>query len=114
MKLILRLLINTLTLLLVTQFLEGVQVDSFYFAFIAAIVIGLLNAVIRPLLLLLTLPINIVTLGLFTFVVNGLLVWFAASFLEGFAVDGFIPAVFVALVLWAMGVITNWFIHDQK
>lgn len=113
MKLILRLLINTLALLLATQVLEGVQVDSFYFALIAAIVIGLLNAIIRPVLVILTLPITALTLGLFTFVINALLVWFASSFLEGFEIAGFIPALFVALILWGVGVLTNWFIHDE-
>jgi putative membrane protein len=73
-------------------------VDSFYTAMIVAVVLGLVNAVIRPLLVLLTLPITIVTLGLFIFVINGLLFWFVASFIEGFTVAGFWPALFGAIV----------------
>lgn len=114
MKLLFRLLINALGLLLITRLLEGFQVDSFYYALIAAIVIGLLNALVRPVLFILTLPITIVTLGLFVFVINALMIWFAASFLEGFAVDGFMTALVAAALMWLIGMLTNWFIRDSK
>lgn len=114
MKILLRVLINAVTLLVITRFVQGFEVDSFYFALIAAIVIGLMNAIIRPLLLLLTLPITIITLGLFSFIINAFIVWFASTFLDGFTVAGFVPALFGALILWAVGVLTNWFIKDHK
>lgn len=114
MKILLRILINAVTLLVITRFVDGFAVDSFYYALVAAVVIGLLNAILRPLILLLAFPITLVTLGLFSFVVNGLLVWFASTFLEGFTISGFIPAMFGAIILWAVGVLTNWFIKDQK
>ena len=71
---------------------------SFYTALVVALILGLINAVIRPVLVLLTLPLTIFTLGLFIFVINGLLFWFVASFVAGFDVAGFWPAVFGAIV----------------
>lgn len=101
-------------MLLIAQYLPGFEVVNFYFALIAALVVGLLNAVVRPLLLLLTLPINIITLGLFTFFVNASLLWFAASFLEGFTITNFWSAVLAAIILWAVGVLTGEFIKQSK
>jgi putative membrane protein len=83
-------------------------------ALIAALVLGLLNAIVRPVLIILTLPVNILTLGLFTFVINGLLIWFMSTFVKGVEVSGFLPALFVALILWAVGVLTNWLLHAGK
>jgi putative membrane protein len=85
-------------LLLVAWLVPGVIVGSFTSALIAALVLGLLNLLIRPILLLLTLPINLLTLGLFTFVINGALFQFAAYFLEGFSVESFGWAVLGAAV----------------
>ena len=87
--LIARLLVNILALLLVAYIVPGIEVLGFYTAFIVALILGLLNIVIRPILILLTLPITIITLGLFTFIINALLFWFVASFVEGFTVSGF-------------------------
>lgn len=98
-------LINTLALLVLPYVVPWVQVDGFVTAMVAALVLGLLNALIRPLLILITLPVTIVTLGLFIFAVNGLLFWFVASFIDGFQVAGFWSAVFgafvYALISWA-------------
>ena len=91
-------LINALALLALPYIVPGVQVDSFVVALLAALVLGFLNTLIRPLLILLTLPVTLISLGLFVFVINGLLFWFVASFLEGFRVDGFWSAVFGAIV----------------
>ncbi len=113
MKLILRWVINTVALLAATQLIAGFQVDTFYAALIAAAVIGLLNAVVRPVLVLLTLPITILTLGLFTFVINAAIIWFVGTFLQGFHVDGFLSALFVAIILWAVSTITNWFLRHE-
>ena len=102
MKLILRWIINAGTLLLLANYLPGIGVSGWYSALIAALVLGLVNAIIQPVLLFFTLPINILTLGLFTFVINALLFWFVASFIEGFSVVGFWPAFWGALILSAV------------
>lgn len=113
LKLILRWLINALVLLALTQFITGFQVHSFYAAIIAALVLGLLNAVVRPVLVLLTLPISIVTLGLFTFVINALLIWFMGSFVKGVEIDGFLPALLVAIIMWGVSTLTSWFLKTE-
>ncbi len=82
-------LIHTLALLGVAYLLPGVTIGSFGAALVAALVLGLVNTVIRPILILLTLPATILTLGLFIFVINGLLFWFVGSFIQGFSVAGF-------------------------
>jgi len=112
MKLLLRWLVNALTLLAATQIIAGFHVSSFYSALVAALVLGLLNAVIRPILVLLTLPVNIVTLGLFTFVINGGLVWFMATFVKGVTVTGFLPAIMVGILMWAVSTLLSWFMKE--
>ena len=98
MKLLLAWVVNALALMAVAYLLPGIAVESFVTALVAALVLGLLNAVVRPVLVLLTLPVTLLTLGLFIFVINGLLFWFVASFVKGFHVAGFWPAVFGAIV----------------
>ncbi len=112
MKILLRWLINAIALIAATHIVSGFVVESFYAALIAALVLGLLNAIIRPVLILLTLPVSIVTLGLFTFVINALLIWFMSSFVKGVVVAGFWPALMVALFLWAVSTLTNWFLQE--
>ena len=90
-------LINTVALILVAYLLPGVSVATFGAALIAALVLGLVNTVIRPLLILLTLPATVLTLGLFIFVINGLLFWLVGSFIQGFVVAGFWAGVFGAI-----------------
>jgi putative membrane protein len=97
MRLLAAWIINALSLLALPYLFDSIRVDSFYTAMIVAIVLGLVNAFIRPLLVLLTLPATILTLGLFIFVINGLLFWFVASFIQGFTVGGFWPALFGAI-----------------
>lgn len=89
MTLILRLLWNALGLLLIANFIPGIVVNGFYTAVIAALILGVFNAILKPVLVILTLPITFLTLGLFTFVINAALFLFAASFIEGFAVTNF-------------------------
>lgn len=105
MRLLIVWIINALSLLALPYLFDSIRVDGFYTALIVALVLGLINAVIRPVLVLLTLPLTIVTIGLFIFVINGLLFWFVASFVKGFVVTGFWPAVFGAilysLISWA-------------
>ena len=98
MRLLLIWLINTLALLALPYVFPWVKVDSFTAALIGALALGLINALIRPLLILLTLPATILTLGLFIFVINGLLFWWVGSFVDGFHVGGFWSGVFGAIV----------------
>ena len=97
MKLLLVWLINAIALVAVAYLVPGIAVSDFVTALIAALVLGLLNAVIRPVLILLTLPATLLTLGLFIFVINGLLFWFVGSFIAGFTVNGFWPGLFGAI-----------------
>ena len=110
MKIISRVLITALALILVARLVPGIEVAGIYSAIIAALVLGLLNILVRPLLIVLTLPITVLTLGLFIFVINALLFWFAASFLEGFDVAGFIPALLGSLIVSVISTIGNKFI----
>ncbi|NYE24803.1 phage holin family protein [Pigmentiphaga litoralis] len=98
MTLLLVWLLNAVALLVVAYLLPGITVASFGSALIAALVLGLLNMLVKPLLVLLTLPITILTLGLFLIVLNALLFWFAGSILKGFQVNGFWWAVIGALL----------------
>lgn len=113
MKIFWRWLINSLLLLLIAYLVSGIVVSNFYVAVITAALLGLVNALIRPLLLLITLPINIITLGLFTLVINALLFWFVASFVEGFIVSGFTAAFWGALLLSLGSWLTNHFIKAR-
>ena len=105
MKLIIQWFISASALLLVAYLYSGVQVDSFGSALIAAFVIGLFNAVLRPVLVILTLPVTIVTVGLFLFVINALMFWSAAGVLDGFYVRGFGAALLGSLLYSAIGLL---------
>ncbi|MEO6983865.1 MAG: phage holin family protein [Paralcaligenes sp.] len=98
MQLILVWILNAVALLVVAYVLPGISVSSFGSALIAALVLGLLNTLVKPVLILLTLPITIVTLGLFLLVLNALVFWFAGSIMKGFHVNGFWWAVLGAIV----------------
>ena len=98
MRLLLRWLLSAAALLVVTYLYSGVQVSSFTSALIAAAVIGLLNMVVRPVLVVLTLPVTIVTFGLFLFVINALMFWAASGLLGGFVVKGFVAALIGSLI----------------
>jgi len=98
LKLLLVWVINALALMAVAYLMPSITVSSFAGALAAALVLGLINAVVRPVLILLTLPVTLVTLGLFIFVLNGLLFWLVGSFIQGFVVAGFWSGVFGAIV----------------
>jgi putative membrane protein len=99
-------LINALALMAVAYLMPSIAVSSFGAALVAALVLGLVNAFVRPVLILLTLPATVLTLGLFIFVLNGLLFWMVGSWLEGFAVAGFwaavLGAILFSIVSWAL------------
>ena len=105
MKLLLKWLLSAASLLFVAYIYSGVEVKSFTSALIAALVIGLFNAVLRPVLVVLTLPVTIVTVGLFLFVINALMFWAAASVLGGFHVAGFGAALLGSLIYSVLGVL---------
>jgi putative membrane protein len=98
MRLLITWLVNAVALLALPYVFTSIHVDTFATALVAALVLGLINTLIRPVLVLLTLPVTLLTLGLFIFVINGLLFWFAGSFVPGFRVDGFWAGVFGAIV----------------
>lgn len=105
MRLLIQWLLRALALLAVTYVYGGVQVTSYTSALLAAAVIGLLNMFVRPVLIVLTLPVTIVTLGLFLFVINALLFWAASGLLPGFHVDGFVAALIGSLLYSILGLI---------
>ena len=106
MNLLIGWLINAGALLALPFILSGVKMDNFKTAIVVALVLGLLNTIIRPILVILTLPINIISLGLFTLVINGFLFWLVAKMVDGFSVNGFwwavIGAVVYSLISWAV------------
>jgi len=107
MRLVLKWLLSAVALLAVAYVYSGVQVNSFVSALIAAAVIGLLNAVLRPVLVVLTLPVTIVTMGLFLFIINALMFWSASGLLNGFHVAGFWAALLGSLIYSALGLVID-------
>lgn len=105
MKLIIKWLLSAAALLAVAYIYNGVTVTSFGAALIAAFVIGLLNTIVRPILVVLTLPVTVVTLGLFLFVINALMFWAASGVLDGFSVTGFGAALLGSLIYSVLGVV---------
>jgi putative membrane protein len=101
--------INAGVLLLLPDILPAVQVKDFTSALIAALVLGLLNAIVRPILMVLTLPITVITLGLFLLVINGLMFWLASRMLDGFHVSSFgwaiVAAIVYSLITWAVNAV---------
>ena len=107
MKLLFRWLLSATALLAVAHLYSGVHVQSFSSALIAAFVIGLFNTLLRPILVLLTLPVTIVTLGLFLFVINALMFWLASATLTGFQVQGFGAALLGSLIYSVLGLVID-------
>jgi putative membrane protein len=107
MKLITKWLLSAAALLAVAYLYQGVEVKSFSAALIAAFVIGLFNMILRPVLVLLTLPVTVVTLGLFLFVINALMFWSASGVLDGFTVHGFGAALLGSLIYSVFGIVID-------
>ncbi|QIL45336.1 phage holin family protein [Acidovorax sp. HDW3] len=105
MKLLFKWLLSAAALLLVAQLYSGVELRGFGSALLAALVIGLFNAVLRPLLVVLTLPVTVVTVGLFLFVINALMFWAASGVLSGFHVTGFGAALLGSLLYSGLGLV---------
>ena len=107
MKTIVKWLLSAAALLAVAYLYGGVQIKSYSAALIAALVIGLFNMILRPVLVVLTLPVTIISLGLFLFVINALMFWAAAGMLDGFHVNGFGAALLGSLIYSAFGVLID-------
>lgn len=114
LSLIARWILNAAALLLVAYLYDGVHLESFFAAAIAALVLGLVNAVIRPILILLTLPATILTLGLFLFVINALLFWLVAEIIDGFQVTGFVAALVGSILYSLVTLATSWLLIPRR
>ena len=113
MKLIAKWILVALAFLVLPEFISGIAIASFKTALVVALFWGLANLVIKPILLLVLLPITILTLGLITFVVNALLLWGIGNLIQGFTVDGFVPAFLGELVLTVVSMIANFILKDD-
>jgi putative membrane protein len=113
MGFLIRWLILTVAIIVASYLLEGIHISGFFSAFFAAAALGILNALFRPILILLTLPINILTLGLFTFIINALMLKMASGVIPGFEVHGFWTAVFGSLIISVVSSLLNSFISDR-
>ena len=111
--LILRWLVLTASITLTAYLFEGIRVTGFFSAFCAAAVLGVLNAFFRPILFILTLPINVLTLGLFTFIINAMLLKMASSVIPGFHVQGFWPAVMGSLIISLISWLLSSFVNER-
>jgi len=114
LTLLARWLVNAAALLLVAYLYPGVHVEGFAAALIAALVLGLVNALIRPILVILTLPVTILTLGLFLFVINALLFWLVAEVVRGFTVTGFGAALLGSILYSVITLITSWILFPRR
>jgi len=106
MGLIIRWLLNALAVFLAAQLVPGIELKGFGTALLAALILGLVNTFIRPVLVFFTLPLSFLTLGLFIFVINALMFWLVSALIPGFEVDGFLSAflgaIIVSIVSWAL------------
>lgn len=114
MYLLLRLLLNALAVIIVARVVPGIAVTSYLSAFFAGLAIAIINAVLRPVLQILALPVSILTLGLFSLVINAILFWLASTFVPGFFVNGFWPAFWGSIVFWLVSLFTNAFLSEAK
>lgn len=108
MSFLIKLVINSLAVLITAYITPNVEVDSFFTALVVSVVLGILNAILKPILVLLTLPINVLTLGLFTLIINTVIVLIVSSVVLGFQVQGFVAALIFGLVLS----LVNWFLNS--
>lgn len=107
-------ILSALAILLVAKFVPGFRVESFLTALAVALVLGIINAFIKPVLLILTLPINILTLGLFTFVINAVILLGIARFVPGFTITGFVPALVGAIILWLISTVVHFVLFPVR
>jgi putative membrane protein len=113
MGFLLRAVISAIGLWLATQWVTGVHVDSVGTLILAGLLLGVVNAIVRPIAFILTLPITILTLGLFLFVLNAAMVWLVAAILPGFHAPWFMPAFLTSIIVWITGWVGSWFIGQR-
>lgn len=114
MNFILRMLLSALAVLLLANILPGVSVESYWVAVLVAVVLSLLNLIVKPLLVILTLPVTLVTLGLFLLVINAVIILLASNLVTGFSVDGFWTALLFSLLLSLLQAILFAFLKEDK
>lgn len=110
---IIRWIISALTIIVVSYIVPGIHVASFWSALLVALFLGLLNAIVRPIIILLTLPVTIITLGLFVFVINAFMLLLVNAVVKGFTVDGFFPALLGAVLIWIIGWMVNTYVFER-
>ncbi len=110
MRFLIRVLITAGSLMIIAYLIPGIHVSGVYPAVIASVVLGILNAIVRPIIILVTLPVTILTLGLFIFVINAGMLFFVASFVDGFEVTSFVSALIGSVLLSIVSGIANKFI----
>ena len=113
MGFVIRVVVNAAAILLAANLIPGIYVHSLWSAAIAGLVLGVVNAIVRPILVVLTLPITVVTLGLFLFVLNAICLWLTAVLVEGFGVDGILPAFLGALVVSVVSWLLTRLVSDR-
>ena len=113
MGFVVRVAVNIAAIVLAAKLVPGIEIDGVLSAMAAGLLLGIVNAVVRPVLLVLTLPITLVTLGLFLLVLNGLCLWLVAAVVKGFHVSGFSPAVLGALVVSVMSWVVTVLVSDS-
>lgn len=107
-------LLSALAILVVANVVPGFVINNFTTALIVALVLGILNALVKPILLILTLPVNILTLGLFTFIINAVLIYLASRLVSGFTLSGFGPALIAAILLWLINLAVHLVLFPVK
>ncbi len=112
MQILVALLLNALALIITANLVPGFKVDSFTSAILAAIVLGVINTFIKPVLVVLTLPLNVLTLGLFSFVINAVVLWLASAVVPGLMLDGWVPAILAAVVLSVVSTVLSMVLKD--
>ncbi len=111
---LLRWLVSALAFLVLPYIIPGIAVKGFITALVLALLWGLVNITIKPILLILTLPFNILTFGIFTFIINGFLLWVLGGVVKGFEVHGFLVAVLGALVLSIISALSQWVFENKE
>ena len=114
MQIVIALALNALALMATTYVVPGFKVDNFTTALLAAVVLGVVNTFIRPILAFVTAPLNVVTLGLFSFVINAVMLFLVSSFVPGLMIDGWIPAILASIVLSVVSTVLNSVLKDLQ
>jgi len=110
---IMRWIILTAAITIASYIIKGIYIEGFFSALFAAAILGILNSFFRPILIIITLPLNILTLGLFTFIINAVLLKMASGVIGGFEIHGFWPAIFGSLIISAVSWLLSFFISEQ-